>query len=99
MYVSGINPAKNEVRISDRDGLSGNKVRINNLNWLEKVDFGSVYTAKIRYNTQPAECTIKETQNGLIEVDFKEPVFAVTPGQSCVIYKGDLVIGGGLITS
>lgn len=99
MYVSGIDPVKNEIRVSDRNGLSGNKVLTNNLNWLEKVDFGSVYTAKIRYNTHPAECTIKEIKNDLIEVTFKESVFAITPGQSCVIYKDDLVIGGGIIIS
>lgn len=97
MYVSGTDPVKNEIRISDKKGLSSDTVLVKDLNFLEKFDLRCVYTAKIRYNTQPAECTIKEIENGLIEVSFKEPVFAVTPGQSCVIYKDDLVMGGGII--
>jgi tRNA-uridine 2-sulfurtransferase len=32
-----------------------------------------------------------------MEIRFTEPVYAVTPGQSCVIYKDDLVVGGGII--
>jgi tRNA-uridine 2-sulfurtransferase len=97
MYVSGTDPVKNEIRISDRKGLSSDTVLVKDLNFLEKIDLRCVYTAKIRYNTQPVECRIKEIENGLIEVTFKEPVFAVTPGQSCVIYKDDLVMGGGII--
>jgi tRNA-uridine 2-sulfurtransferase len=97
MYVSGTDPVKNEIRISDRKGLSSATVMVKDLNFLEKIDLRCVYTAKIRYNTQPAECRIKEIENGMIEVSFKEPVFAVTPGQSCVIYKDDLVMGGGII--
>jgi tRNA-specific 2-thiouridylase len=31
------------------------------------------------------------------EIAFEEPVSAVAPGQSCVLYDGDAVVGGGVI--
>ncbi|MDD4205912.1 MAG: tRNA 2-thiouridine(34) synthase MnmA [Candidatus Delongbacteria bacterium] len=99
MYVSKTDPAKNEVYISVRDGLSHNTVTFSDANWLEEPDFGENYTAKIRYNTQPVECLLEKTENGLFKAVFQKPVFAVTPGQSCVIYKDDTVIGGGIIQS
>lgn len=99
MYVSKTDPAKNEVYISVRDGLSHNTVTFSDANWLEEPAFGETYTAKIRYNTEPAECVLEIQENGLYKAVFSKPVFAVTPGQSCVIYKGDTVIGGGIIQS
>ena len=99
MYVSGIDPEKNEVHISSRNGLYQNLVYFSDANWLEEPEDGTVYTAKIRYNTDPAECLLEVKENGLYQTFFTKPVFAVTPGQSCVIYKDDLVIGDGIIQS
>lgn len=99
MYVSGIDTEKNEVRISSRNSLYQNLVCFSEVNWLEEPENGATYTAKIRYNTEPAECVLEIIENGLFKAAFSKPVFAVTPGQSCVLYKNDTVIGGGIIRS
>ncbi|HXK49454.1 MAG TPA: tRNA 2-thiouridine(34) synthase MnmA [Clostridiales bacterium] len=97
MYVSGIDPERNEVHISSRNGLAHSSVVFGEANWLEEPVNGATYTAKIRYNTDPAECVLEVKENGLYQAVFIKPVFAVTPGQSCVLYKDDTVIGGGII--
>ncbi len=52
---------------------------------------------KVRYSSGITECIISEnTQNSFI-VNFKTPVRAATPGQSAVIYSGNLVVAGGII--
>ncbi len=97
MYVSSTDPIKNEIRITNRSGLYSDTVRISDINIISSLNENEVYTAKIRYNTQPEECLISSNSENVIELKFSKPVYAVTPGQSCVIYKDDLVIGGGII--
>lgn len=52
---------------------------------------------QIRYQQKPTDCTIQNLSNHQLEVIFKEPVRAVTPGQSAVFYDGDVMLGGGVI--
>ena len=53
--------------------------------------------AKIRYAATPAEAVISPGTGDTIEVRFKKPVRAITPGQAVVFYQGDVVVGGGTI--
>jgi tRNA-specific 2-thiouridylase len=58
---------------------------------------GTRVTARIRHNHEPAAATLRPLDDGRVEVVFDRPQRAVTPGQSCVWYDGDLVVGGGVI--
>ena len=53
--------------------------------------------AKTRYHQIPAPATVIQIGEGKIRVDFDEPVRAISPGQSVVLYDGDIVVGGGFI--
>ncbi len=55
------------------------------------------YTAKTRYRQADVPCTIHTREDGGVEVSFDEPQRAVTPGQSLVLYDGDICLGGGVI--
>jgi tRNA-specific 2-thiouridylase len=59
----------------------------------------STHTAKTRYRQADAPCTLSNTQDDEIRVEFSAPQWAVTPGQSVVLYDGDVCIGGGVITN
>ncbi|MBM3117735.1 tRNA 2-thiouridine(34) synthase MnmA [Jeongeupia naejangsanensis] len=54
------------------------------------------YTAKTRYRQQDAACTLRHVDGG-VELVFDEPQWATTPGQSMVLYQGDVCLGGGII--
>ena len=56
-------------------------------------------TAKTRYRQQDAVCTITDLDNQQVKIVFDEPQWAVTPGQSVVIYQGEECMGGGIIQS
>jgi tRNA-specific 2-thiouridylase len=58
---------------------------------------GAAHTAKTRYRQADAACTLTSTDTG-IKVDFAAPQWAVTPGQSVVLYDGEVCLGGGVIT-
>ncbi|MBI5779407.1 MAG: tRNA-specific 2-thiouridylase [Planctomycetes bacterium] len=52
---------------------------------------------KIRYLHKQSKAKIKILSNKRVEVRFKQPQFAITPGQAAVFYKGDTVLGGAWI--
>ena len=55
-------------------------------------------TAKTRYRQQDAACRILNTDDaGYYRVEFDEPQWAVTPGQSVVFYQDEICLGGGII--
>jgi tRNA-uridine 2-sulfurtransferase len=55
-------------------------------------------TAKTRYRQADASCTLGRVLEREIRVDFEAPQWAVTPGQSVVLYDGEACLGGGIIT-
>ena len=55
------------------------------------------YAAKSRYRQADAGCNLGEAANGAFRLSFAEPQWAVTPGQSAVLYDGDVCLGGGVI--
>ena len=56
-----------------------------------------VYGAKSRYRQKDAPCTIARVDAVSCDIEFAEPQWAVTPGQSVVIYESRVCLGGGII--
>lgn len=55
------------------------------------------FTAKTRYRQTDVPCHMHTLPDGGVEVRFDDPQRAVTPGQSLVLYDGDICLGGGVI--
>lgn len=55
------------------------------------------FTAKTRYRQSDCPCEIVAQADGSVEVIFDDPQWAVTPGQSLVLYDNDICLGGGVI--
>jgi len=55
-------------------------------------------TAKTRYRQADAPCSLERVVESEIRVGFEAPQRAVTPGQSVVLYEGEVCLGGGVIT-
>jgi len=70
-----------------------------NLNWIGKIPPHChwVYGAKTRYRQKDAPCTIARVEEARCEVEFATPQWAVTPGQSVVLYESKVCLGGGII--
>ncbi|ACO79008.1 tRNA-specific 2-thiouridylase MnmA [Azotobacter vinelandii CA] len=66
--------------------------------WVNPPDFPLPrrLAAKVRYRQGDQTCTLEKTDQGF-RVLFDEPQRAVTPGQSVVLYDGDVCLGGGVI--
>jgi len=58
------------------------------------------YAAKTRYRQADAACELRSgAAAGTIELVFERPQWAVTPGQSAVLYDGDVCLGGAVIAA
>jgi tRNA-specific 2-thiouridylase len=98
MFVVDIRPRDRAVVIGPREELLGRGVIARSVNWLvDAPPIGSRVSIQIRHRAAPANAEIVRADGGEIELALDEPVAAITPGQSLVIYDGDRVLGGGLI--
>jgi len=58
---------------------------------------GSAHSAKTRYRQADSACVVTRSDGGAVAVDFAQPQWAVTPGQSVVLYDGPVCLGGAVI--
>lgn len=91
-YIVNVDTAKNAITVSSKKSdASKREVRLVHTNWLQSTS-GS-FMAQARYRETPVACVVEGDS-----VRFTEPHLA-PPGQSLVIYDGDKLIGGGIISS
>ena len=96
LYVVKIDKETNTVVLGEREYLKSDTLTALRVNMIyEKLPERA--QIKIRSASEPADCTVVKSSPDSFTVKFDEPQFAVTPGQSAVIYDGDYVAGGGII--
>src|SRR5882724_7568604 len=99
-YVCGKDLEKNELIVvqgHDHPLLLSRKLRAEDLAWVSGSEphSGAAYSAKTRYRQADAACHVATSSSGALEVEFDVPQWAVTPGQSAVLYSGEVCLGGG----
>ena len=99
LYVIALDPVKNQVVVGDRSEAHETECTINQLNWVSMAPTDLPFQAEvqIRYRTTPAAATVIPLEGDRARIIFDEPEFSITPGQAAVFYRGDLLLGGGLI--
>ncbi len=73
-------------------------LRAADLSWIGPApEPGRCYGAKTRYRQRDATCEVVHIDEGELRLRFDQPQWAVTPGQSVVLYDGENCLGGGVI--
>ncbi len=99
MYVCALEPHSNRVILGLTEDLMSKRLTADNVNWLsDGITDGMKVMARARYNMKESPARVFFADEGKIEVEFDEAQRAITPGQSVVLYDGDIVLGGGRIT-
>lgn len=99
MYVTKIDPEKNQITLGCEGSQYANSLIASDLNFIpfDKLEHEMEVTAKVRYQAQPAAAKLVPLADDTVRVEFAEAQRSVTPGQAVVFYDGDLVVGGGTI--
>ena len=100
-FVVGKNLEENLLYVEqgiDNDYLYSDFCIVKDLNWINETPVvGKEYQAKFRYREKDNSVVITLLEDNLMHVKFNHLVRAVTPGQACVIYDGEVCMGGGII--
>jgi tRNA-specific 2-thiouridylase len=100
LYVLELDPEHNRVIVGEDSALERDELAVERCNWIAFAQPPSALAvvAKIRYNHPGTPATVTPTENGGAKVKLHHPQRAITPGQACVFYRDDVVVGGGWIT-
>jgi tRNA-specific 2-thiouridylase len=101
-YVGGKDLKKNELIVvqgHDHPMLLRERLRAQDLAWVsgELPDPNLSYSGKTRYRQADAACRVTQRDPVGLDVEFSAPQWAVAPGQSVVLYRDEVCVGGGVI--
>ncbi len=101
-YVAGKDMEQNILHVvqgHDHPALLRDRLTAIDLSWIsgELPHTHWVYTAKTRYRQPDAPCEIDAVDTARCDITFAAPQWAVTPGQSVVMYESMVCLGGGVI--
>lgn len=97
-YVVRIDAAANTVIVGGVDELQTRTITVGALTFNGERNGGTFRAqVRIRHRHTPAEASIELNGDGTAKIIFDEPQRAPAPGQSAVVYSGDMVVGGGTI--
>jgi len=102
-FVARKDMAKNTLWVvqgHDHPWLLSPALRAQDVSWVAgHAPAEGALAAKTRYRQADAPCHFEAESDGGFTLRFTEPQWAVTPGQSAVVYDGEVCLGGGVITT
>ncbi len=98
LYVLSVDADANRVVVGAESELLVAEARVEGMRFPSGAPDGPFHArVRVRHRGVETPATVAPDAGGSGRVIFDEPVRAVAPGQSCVFYDGDVVLGGGVI--
>ena len=92
VFAVGTVPESNTVVVGPREALARRRVRATG-ELFASVTRGDV---KLRYRSPAVPAAVEASADGF-ELELESPVYGVAPGQTAVVYEGDVVVGSGAV--
>ena len=100
LYVLRLEPRERRVVVGPRPALLKDRLGVHGINWLGAAplpDDGIEVRVKMRSAQDPVPATVRAVANDRAEVVLDQAHAGIAPGQACVFYDGERVLGGGWI--
>jgi tRNA-specific 2-thiouridylase len=94
-YVSRIDAATGAITLGRRESLLCQAVEIQDTTWIDTPS--ERCTVQQRYRSRPTPCRVEPLSGGRARIHFDYPEPRGAPGQAAVVYRGDRVLGGGVL--
>ena len=99
LYVLELKAESNTLVVGEKDQLQNNLLELHTFTKVNENEdlIKNTYDVKLRYQMRPIKATVLKTGSGLASLQLQSPVSAIALGQSCVLYQGTRLVGGGII--
>lgn len=99
LYVIKIDSKKNNIIVGFKDELASSTIKIKNVTITNKDTelLNRTFEVKTRYQMTPFKCRVVKVNKTSLIIKSYSPQKFISAGQSCVLYKNDTIIGGGII--
>ncbi|MBI4057038.1 MAG: tRNA 2-thiouridine(34) synthase MnmA, partial [Elusimicrobia bacterium] len=97
LYVVGMETNSNTLVVGEKKEAARDRFWVSQLSWVHEPQGSLRAEVKIRYRHPGCAAELRGLSGGRAEVNLEVPQQAVTPGQSAVFYRGEEVLGGGII--
>jgi tRNA-specific 2-thiouridylase len=99
LYVHSVLPATNTVLLGPEESLYRSSCEVSDLNLFSSLFLNepTEVEVKVRYATPATQATVYPLNPSTLRIQFHAPQRALSPGQSAVFYRGNEVLGGGII--
>jgi len=99
LYVLELDAALNRVVVGPVEALRRGRLRASDCRWVsgDPPETGTAVEAQLRAHGRPHAALVVAASSRAAEVRFVEPADQVSPGQAVVLYRGDEVVGGGVV--
>jgi tRNA-specific 2-thiouridylase len=98
-YVVRLDPSRNAVVVGPREALRSTRLVAERVNWIAVPSLADSLDVevRVRHRAPRVAARVVPCDAGRVEIELHEPQYAVTPGQSVVLYRGEVIVGGGVI--
>jgi tRNA-specific 2-thiouridylase len=100
LYVTAVDAAANTVTVGPRTALERTEVHLDDVHWIGRAPGqGAALSVQLRAHAVPAVVVLARARRRGATLRCDPPVTQVAPGQAAVLYDGDEVLGGGVVTA
>lgn len=99
MFVISKDNEQNTITVSSKAHIqeTTEDMQLHSICLRQSIDSGEILEAQTRYRQEPFLVTVTHIDTDLLVITPKEPLQSPAKGQSCVLYRGPLCIGGGIL--
>lgn len=100
LFVLHIDPLTNRIMVGDRDALQKKTLHLHTVTLVDESELilGKHFEVRTRYQMTPIAAKVLSQEKNKMSLELSSASSMIAPGQSCVLYQKDRIVGGGILS-